>query len=98
MYRKKGGHQGSATGEVSFTLGSGFDEFEFRTELPIECLLLNESISEEEYREVWINTPKDEHNTYDIKIGYRKIVEGNGSVTGRGCLHRDARRFENFPF
>lgn len=77
MSRKQGDNQGSILGEIKFVLSSGFDEFEYNTELPLECLLENQCISDDEYREIWINTPKDEHMTYDLKIGYGKVIEGN---------------------
>lgn len=76
MYKKKGAEKGSNTVGVEMVLSSGFDEFEFKTNLPLECILENECISEEEYREIWVNTPKDEHVTYDIKMNYAKVVEG----------------------
>jgi hypothetical protein len=76
MYKKKGNQTGSALGDVKFCLSSGFDEFEFNTELPLECLLENQSISDDEYREIWINTPKDEHILTDLKISYSKVIEG----------------------
>ena len=76
MYAKTGTKTGSALGTVTFSLSSGFDEFDFRTELPLECLLENQNITDDEYREIWINTPKDEHITNDITLRYSKVIEG----------------------
>jgi hypothetical protein len=79
MYKKKGNQTGSALGEVDFCLSSGFDEFDFKTELPLECLLENQCITDDEYREIWINTPKEEHIMNELKISYSKVIEGGTS-------------------
>ena len=73
----KSEHENYSNGDLEIILGSGFDEFEFNIPVPIKYILLNENISEDEYRNVWREVPKEEHVQYNISLPYSKIVEGN---------------------
>ena len=57
-------------------MSSGFDEFEFTSEIPLICLFKDGNISEEEYREIWVAIPKDEHISFDLSLPYSKVIEG----------------------
>lgn len=85
------------SGDLNITLGSGFDEFEFLINVPIQYLLFNEPISEDEYRETWRGVPKEDHIQFDLKLPYSKIIEGNWLIF-RGSIDIFYRILKNIPF
>ena len=68
--------QSSSKGDVRFVLSSGFDEYKFSSEVSLNFLFKVDTISEEEYREIWMKVPKEEHLSFDINLPYSKIIEG----------------------
>lgn len=73
---KRRDHDKRGTGQVDMLLSSLYNEFEMKVKVDLPILLESQTISENEYREIWMSIPKEDHITFELNVSGSVLEDG----------------------
>ena len=66
----------SGMGQMNLLLSSLYNEFEMQATVDLSILFETQTIDENEYREIWMSIPKEDHITFELTVPNKVLQDG----------------------